>query len=260
VNRASALWSSGNYPEIATRFEPIATDLLAALGAELTGRHLLDLAAGTGNVALAAATRGAIVTATDITPRMVQLGQARTVTAGLTVRWVLADVGALPFAAATVDFITSCFGVMFAADPPAAVAEMARVLRPGGQLALVIWCPDRPTDTLWEPLLGQRPRPPAATVDPSDWGRPHVLAGWLRPAFTDVAIARWPFSWDFPTVTAALDYFLTASPRHAAALAALPPDERAGLRVELSTRLSVMSAGDVISLPSPYQLVTARRR
>ncbi len=260
VNRASELWSSGDYPQIAARFEPIAADLLAALGAELAGRRLLDLAAGTGNVALAAATRGAIVTATDITPRMVQLGRARTAAAGLEVTWALADVGALPLRAASFDVITSCFGVMFAADPTAAVAEMARVLRPGGRIALISWCADRPNDTLWDPLLGQRPRQTAATADPSDWGRPHVLAGWLRPAFTEVVTARRPFSWDFPTVTAALDYFLTASPRHAAALAALPPHEQTALRIELSTRLTAMSAADVISLPSPYLLVTARRR
>ncbi len=198
MNRASALWSSGNYPEIATRFEPIATDLLAALGAELTGRHLLDLAAGTGNVALAAATRGAIVTATDITPRMVQLGQARTVTAGLTVRWVLADVGALPFAAATVDFITSCFGVMFAADPPAAVAEMARVLRPGGQLALVIWCPIVPPTRCGSRYSGSvrgHPRLPSTratgdvrTFSPGGCGRHSPM--WLSPAGHSAGTSR----------------------------------------------------------------------
>ncbi|PZS33990.1 MAG: hypothetical protein DLM61_04340 [Pseudonocardiales bacterium] len=190
---------------------------------------------------------------------MVQLGRTRTATAGMNVTWALADVDTLPFTAATFDVITSCFGVMFAADPPAAVAEMACVLRPGGRIALVNWCADRPTDTLWEPLLRRRPRSPA-TADPNDWGRPQVLAGWLWPEFIEVASTRRPFSWDFPTVTAALDYFLTASPLHAAALAALSPDEQNGLRGELSARLTAMSAGDVVSLASPYLLVTARRR
>ncbi len=75
-----------------------------------------------------------------------------------------------------------------------------------------------------------------------------------------VTSARKPFSWDFPTVTAALDYFLTASPLHVAALAALPADERSGVREELSSRLTGMSAGDVVSLDSPNLLVTVRRR
>lgn len=97
MNQASALWSSGDYSQIATRFEPIADDLVATLGEGLTGRRLLDLAAGIGNVALAAARGQAIVTATDITPRMVQLGRTRTAAAGLTVTWALADVDAQIF-------------------------------------------------------------------------------------------------------------------------------------------------------------------
>jgi ubiquinone/menaquinone biosynthesis C-methylase UbiE len=65
------------------------------------------------------------------------LGRTLTAVAGVNITWALADVDALPFTAATFDAITSCFGVMLAADPPAAVAEMARVLRPGGRIALV---------------------------------------------------------------------------------------------------------------------------
>lgn len=136
------MWSAGEYPLIAERFEPVAEDLLDEVG-EVADLRLLDVAAGTGNVALAAARRGARVMATDLTPRMVELGQARGTAMGIEVEWRVADAAALPVADGSVDVVTSCFGLLFVPDPEAVVAELGRVLGHGGRLGMVNWEPDR---------------------------------------------------------------------------------------------------------------------
>ncbi|PZS23693.1 MAG: hypothetical protein DLM54_00825 [Acidimicrobiales bacterium] len=263
--RAKALWSSGDYPLIAERFEPVADDLLDAAGA-IAGRRLLDVAAGTGNVALAAARRGARVLATDLTPRMVELGRARATALGIEIEWKEADAASLPVPDGSVDVVTSCFGLMFVTDPVAVIDELGRVLHPGGRLTMVNWEPGRASQRLFEPLRRRLPLPPgpastdaADPVDPGDWGRSEVIEGWLGSAFTEVACTRRPFSWDFPTAGQAADYFLSASPMHACALAALPGEEHAAVRAEVETMLSEFSTGGPVSVSSPYLLVTAVR-
>lgn len=261
--RAKALWSSGDYPLIAERFEPVAEDLLDAVG-EIAGRRLLDVAAGTGNVALAAARRGATVVATDLTPRMVELGRARSTALGIEVEWKEADAAVLPVPDASVDVVTSCFGLMFVADPVAAIEELGRVLRPGGQLAMVNWEPGRASQRIFEPLRRRLPLSPPGPnpsdpVDPGDWGRPEVVEGWLGGAFAEFVCTRRPFSWDFPTVPQAAKYFLSASPLHACALSTLPGEEHAAVRAETESIMAEFSTGGSVSVPSPYLLVTAVR-
>lgn len=122
-----ACWSGGDYRSTAAVLQPAAEVVLDLVG-PVAGLRVLDVAAGTGNVAAAATRRGASVTATDLSPRMVELGRARTADAGLAVEWMQADACDLPFDDASFDVVTSTFGLMFATPRPAAV-EAARVLR-----------------------------------------------------------------------------------------------------------------------------------
>jgi ubiquinone/menaquinone biosynthesis C-methylase UbiE len=131
---AKWLWSQGDYTRLATLLETEALALAASCVSG--GIDVLDVAAGNGNFALAAARLGAAVTASDVTRRMVELGRVRSRSAGHDVRWVEADAEALPFAASSFDVVGSVFGAMFAPRPELAAAELFRVARPGGVVAM----------------------------------------------------------------------------------------------------------------------------
>jgi demethylmenaquinone methyltransferase/2-methoxy-6-polyprenyl-1,4-benzoquinol methylase len=174
---------------------------VTAAAARPEGAEVLDVAAGPGNVATELLRRGAAaVTALDLSFEMLRAGSRR-VTAGLT--WVNGDALALPFRDAAFDAVTISFGLRNTADPRAALAEFARVLRPGGRLVVCEFA-----DPTWAPfrrvyrryLLGALPR--AAEVVSSDapayrylaesilaWPHRKTLAGWLRDAgFDDVGV------------------------------------------------------------------------
>jgi SAM-dependent methyltransferase len=162
------LWALGDY-------DRIAQDVLAPFGPTLVhacrigpGMHVLDVAAGTGNVALAAARAGANVVASDLTPALIETGRRHAKKRGLSVEWVEADAEALPFADAVFDAVTSSVGVMFAPDHVKAAEELLRVCRPGGVIGLVNWTPESWAARFSAVLGAYAPPPP---------GPPAVLWG-----------------------------------------------------------------------------------
>lgn len=188
------LWSQGHYPAIAEMLEAQAVDL--ARRCVTAGQDVLDVAAGNGNFALAAARLGARVTATDFAPRMLELGQARSEAAGLAVTWLEADAESLPFPDRAFDVVASTFGAIFAPRPELVASELFRVLRPGGTVAMVNYArgyfqrlseliggfsptpaPDIPSPFLWgdEAEVRRRLARHAATVE--------IDRGTLRPRF-----------------------------------------------------------------------------
>jgi SAM-dependent methyltransferase len=152
------------------------------------GDDVLDVATGTGNAALPAARAGAIVTALDITPSLLEIGSRRATAADLDVDWVLGDAQALPFADASFDRVLSCVGVQFCADHDAAASELIRVCRPGGRIALVAWTR--------EGFIGQILAAVAKATggggsgrSPLDWGSEEKVRE-LFNGVTDVALQR----------------------------------------------------------------------
>ncbi len=129
------LWSQGDYPVIARLLESPALDLAARIVSPR--QRVLDVAAGNGNFALAAARRGAHVTATDFSPRMIELGQARSDAEGLQVEWLEADAESIPFPDRGFDVAASVFGAIFAPQPHLVARELFRVARPGGTVAML---------------------------------------------------------------------------------------------------------------------------
>ena len=206
------LWGLADYSGLAQRLDPAAAALVDAT-APVAGERVLDAAAGTGNVAMRAAARGARVTACDIAPRMVQLGRART---GPAVEWIEADVEDLPLPDATVDVTLSAFGVIFAPGPEVALSELRRVLAPGGRLGLTAWTVDG-----W---IAERARivrqfvPPDPTApDALSWGDAEVLERRLSTEFTGVRIERRSLPWHFDSGAALTEFLTTHSPAHVAA-------------------------------------------
>jgi SAM-dependent methyltransferase len=129
------LWSQGDYPAIAEMLQAPALDLARRIASPRA--RVLDVAAGNGNFAIAAARLGAHVTATDFSPRMLELGRARSEAERLPVTWLEGDAESLPFPDHDFDVVASVFGAIFAPRPERVASELFRVVRPGGTVAMV---------------------------------------------------------------------------------------------------------------------------
>jgi SAM-dependent methyltransferase len=244
-----AIWSSGPFEEIAAGAAPSHDALVAALAPQ-PGERWLDVATGTGAVALRAARAGADVTAVDIAPRMLDTATRAAAAAGLRIRFELADAERLDYADASFDVVSSAQGVIFALDPRAAARQLARVCRPGGRLGLTCLLPEGLASDL------------ALRV-----GAGGPTLAWGDRAFVDELLSRW-FELSYSEGDAP---FHAPSPRAAAALyaRAYPPlrffaefckdcaQELEGELVRIFTRYVVDGA---VRAPRPYLLVLGRRR
>jgi SAM-dependent methyltransferase len=248
----AALWGLADYFGLARLLEP-AADALIEETAPGPGDRVLDVAAGTGNVALRAAARGARVTACDIAPRMVQLGRERT---GPGVVWIEADVEDLPLPDASVEVALSAFGVIFAPRPEVALVQLRRVLVPGGSLALTAWTADG--------CVAERARivrefvpPDPAAPDALSWGDPDILERRLAREFTDVRIQRHSLPWHFDSGAALTAFLAVHSSSHVAAKRAA--GDRAEEMVAAIERHASPDGGPV-RLDADYLLARARAR
>ncbi len=165
-----ALWASGDYPAVAAELIPGFGPELVRASRLRAGDRVLDVAAGSGNVAIPAAEAGAIVTASDLTPELFDSGRRIAAQRGVELEWVEADAEALPFADDSFDVVTSAVGVMFAPHHQAAADELIRVCRPGGTIALINWTPQGFIGNLFATMKPYAPPlPPGASPAPL-WG------------------------------------------------------------------------------------------
>jgi SAM-dependent methyltransferase len=162
-------WADGDYPAVA---EHIADALpAAALAAvDVRGARLLDVATGTGNLAIAAAEAGASVTGLDLVDELLDVARDRAETRGLAIEWVEGDAEALPFADRSFDVVTSAVGVQFAPRSAVVARELVRVCRPGGSIVLVNWTPGGLIGQLFQTMGRHMPPPPAFVTPPPKWG------------------------------------------------------------------------------------------
>jgi ubiquinone/menaquinone biosynthesis C-methylase UbiE len=136
-------WNVGEYERIAAQLLP-AAQVVIDRARPSSGEHLVDVGCGTGNAALLAAERGASVTGIDPAQRLLDVAGAQAAARGTEIRFLRGDAVRLPLAESTADAVVSVFGVIFAPDAPAAVAEMARIAAPGGRIVLSAWMPGGP--------------------------------------------------------------------------------------------------------------------
>jgi ubiquinone/menaquinone biosynthesis C-methylase UbiE len=140
-SRQQASWSSGDYAVVGTTLQIVGEELCEALDLR-AGQKVLDVAAGNGNVTLAAARRWCEVTSTDYVESLLERGRARASAEGLKVAFQDADAEALPFDDGEFDAVVSTFGVMFTPNQDLAASELLRVCKLGGQIGLANWTPD----------------------------------------------------------------------------------------------------------------------
>ena len=168
--RHRAMWASGDYPSMVETFLlPLGPRLVDACGIR-PGTLVLDVAAGTGNASIPAAERGANVTASDLTPELLEAGRRRAEAEGVELEWVQADAEHLPFEDESFDVVMSAIGAMFAPHHSDVARELVRVCRPGGTIALLSWTPDGMIGALFRTMGGFAPAPPPGAQPPPLWG------------------------------------------------------------------------------------------
>jgi SAM-dependent methyltransferase len=155
-----------------------------------SGHRVLDVACGTGVVAITAARHEAHVTALDLTPELLSVARDNAQLAGVAVDWHEGDVESLPFDADAFDVVVSQYGHMFAPRPEVAVREMLRVLRPGGVLAFSTWPPELLVGRIFAITAKYMPPPPPGVASPPLWGDPNVIRERLGNQVRDLAFDR----------------------------------------------------------------------
>lgn len=167
---ARRMWALGDYHRFARALVWDVGPVLVEACGIVAGQRVLDVAAGTGNVAIRAAERGAQVVASDLTPENFPAGRREAAERGVELEWVEADAETLPFGDGSFDVVTSCFGVMFAPDHEAAANEMLRVCRPGGTIGLASFAPSGTAGAFFELFARHAPPPPPGALAPTLWG------------------------------------------------------------------------------------------
>src|SRR6059058_843945 len=168
---------------------PTAARLAKFAGVQ-SGQRVLDVACGTGVVAITAARIGANVTGLDLTPELLERARENSGVAEVDVDWHEGDVEALPFPDGAFDVVLSQFGHMFAPRPEVAVAEMLRVLKPGGTIAFSTWPPEQFIGRAFALTASYMPAPPPGAAPPPLWGDEKVVRERLGDRVRDISFER----------------------------------------------------------------------
>ncbi len=168
--RHRAMWASGDYPSMVETFLlPLGPRLVEACDIG-PGMRVLDVGAGTGNASIPAAQRGADVTASDLTPELLEAGRRRAEAEGVALEWVVGDAESLPFEDESFDVVMSAIGAMFAPHHQDVADELVRVCRPGGTIGLLSWTPEGMLGALFRTMGPFAPPPPPGAQPPPLWG------------------------------------------------------------------------------------------
>ena len=191
-----ATWMAGDFGMLARKNEADAEAFIRRLAIP-AGAHVLDVACGTGNLAIPLARGGAIVTGVDIASNLLTQARERAAAEGLSVVFDEGDAERLPYEDASFDAVVSMFGAMFAPWPERVVSEFARVLRPGGRLATANWDPASFTAQMFKVSSRHAP-PPPGLPPPVLWGDDATVRARLAPSFTGIETKIIPIAFDLP--------------------------------------------------------------
>lgn len=253
------VWTSGDYGKIAWLTVPLATRLVTETDVR-PGSTVLDVATGTGHVAIEAARRFCDVTGIDYVESLVDVARRRAAAESLRIDFEVADAEDLPFADASFDVALSAIGVMFTADHDRAASELVRVVRPGGRIGLASWTPDGFIGQVLTVVSAHVPPPPVA-LPPTRWGREDVVRELVGPAVTVDGSSTHVVTQHFVSAETFADFLLTYYGPTYTAAQRLDAAGRAALRrdlVDLARSSDRRGAGHV-SLDWEYRVVTATK-
>ena len=198
VHRAT--WAAGDYATVAERVEDAPpAHVLAAVGID-PEHDVLDVATGSGNVALRAARTGARVTGLDLVPELLDVARRRAAEAGVELELVEGDAEDLPFPDESFDRVLSVFGIQFAPRHEVAARELVRVCRPGGAIGLVNWTPEGLIGRMFKVMSKYLPAPPEFASPPPKWGDEQHVRELFAPYGLELSFERGMNTWTFPSV------------------------------------------------------------
>jgi len=258
--RQRGAWSSGDYAVVGTTLQIVGENLCEALDLR-AGQKVLDVAAGNGNVSLAAARRWCDVVATDYVPALLGRARERAAAERLEIEFREADAEALPFPDASFDVVVSTFGVMFTADHEKAAAELIRVCKAGGKIGLANWTPEGFIGQLFK-TIGKHLPPPAGVKSPALWGTRARIAEMFEPQAASITCESRNFVFRYQSPQHWMDIFKTYYGPVLKAFAALEPAAQAALATDLKAlidRFNRSGDGSMV-VPSEYLEVVVTRR
>ena len=258
-SRQHAAWSSGGYSVVGTTLQIVGEELCEALDVR-AGQKVLDVAAGNGNVSLAAARRWCDVVATDYVPALLERARERAAAERLDMEFREADAEALPFPDGSFDVVVSTFGVMFTPDQDRAAAEMIRVCRRGGRIGLANWTPEGFIGQVFK-TIGKHVPPAAGARSPALWGTRARISELFEPHAASIKMAQRHFVFRYRSPEHWLDFFKTWYGPVLKTFAALEPAAQAALRRDLLALAGQFNrSGDTsLVVPSEYLEIVVTR-
>jgi SAM-dependent methyltransferase len=258
--RLKATWVAGDFGQIAKMLESHAEEFMARRNIQPEMR-VLDVACGSGNLAIPAAKAGALVTGVDIAPNLVEQARIRAENEGVKAQFDEGDAENLPYPDASFDLVVTMYGAMFAPRPERTAAELVRVCRPGGQIAMANWTPTGFTGKMFK-LIASHVPPPSGMPSPVLWGDEATVRERLRDGITGLQLMPVRVLFESPfSVPETIEFWRTYyGPTHRA-FAALPEDRQPALRRDLEdlwTQHNLATDGTT-SVESEYLEVVATR-
>jgi len=259
-SRQQGAWSSGDYAVVGTTLQIVGEELCEMLDLR-AGQKVLDVAAGNGNVSLAAARRWCDVIASGYVPALLDRARERAEAERLAIEFREADAEELPFEDASFDVVVSTFGVMFTPDQEAAATELLRVCKPGGKIGLANWTPDGFIGQLFKTIGKHMPPPPGAR-SPALWGTHARIAELFEPHAASIEATQRDFAFRYRSPAHWIEVFKSFYGPLLKTFAALAPAAQAALQrdlMELIARFNRATDGTMV-VPSEYLEVVITRR
>jgi SAM-dependent methyltransferase len=258
--RQQGAWSSGDYAIVGTTLQIVGEALCEALDLR-AGQKVLDVAAGNGNVTLAAARRWCDVVSTDYVPALLERGRERAVAERLAIEFRQADAEALPFVDASFDVVVSTFGVMFTPNQDKAATELLRVCKPGGKIGLANWTPEGFIGQLFK-TIGKHMPPAAGVKSPALWGTGARITELFGARASSIQLEQRHFVFRYRSAQHWIDVFKTYYGPLLKTFGALDPQAQAALTDDLFALIKRFNrSGDkTMVVPSEYLEVVVTRR